>query len=127
MNCESARPLINALIDDQIESADRIAVEEHLSVCAECQAAADDLRKVNASLSGAFSLERDAALAVAENVIAALPMEELSSAELDSAPASGDEFVREVRRADWRSLALAGDWVCSRACHLSSEVARAET
>lgn len=102
MNCESARPLINALIDDQIEEADRVAAEEHLSVCAECQTVADELRQVNESLSEVFSSRRNAAKLVVEKVIAALPAEEMPNAN-----SPNDRMVREVRRTDWRSLALA--------------------
>lgn len=96
MNCESALPLINAMIDREIEDGDRIALDAHLSSCADCQAAADALRITDANLTRALQSGRDSARSIVDSVT--------SSLETDIATS---QAVTEVRAVDWRSLALA--------------------
>ena len=102
MNCEVAHPLINALVDGEINDADRVLVEEHLSSCAECQSVAESMRLVDASLTEAFAPERDAARQIADRVTA---MVEANVATVR--PAVDDCSRAEARRVDWKSLVLA--------------------
>ena len=37
MNCDAARPLLNLLVDDALDNADTVLVQEHLSNCLHCQ------------------------------------------------------------------------------------------
>jgi anti-sigma factor (TIGR02949 family) len=46
MNCEQARPLVDAYVDDELNAADRAAVEEHLRACNNCSQAWQNLQSV---------------------------------------------------------------------------------
>ena len=102
MNCEVAHPLINAMVDGEINDAHRADLEEHLSSCAECRSVVDSLRLVDASLTQAFEPGRDAARQIADRVTAALDANVATvSQEVEDRPT----VVR--RGVDWKTLILA--------------------
>jgi anti-sigma factor RsiW len=102
MNCEVAYPLINVLVDGEIDGADRAVLEEHLSSCAECQSVIDSLRLVDASLTRAFVPERDAARQIADRVTATLDANVATFS-----PTFEDRPLAELRRVGWKTLVLA--------------------
>jgi hypothetical protein len=79
MNCQAAGELLSGWIDGQLPADDTLALEAHLSVCAECRSLAEGLRIQDAELRRAFQPERQAAQQVASRVLLAL--------EQDSRPA----------------------------------------
>lgn len=102
MKCEDAHLLINALVDEEIAEADRTALEEHFSTCSECQGMSEAIRLADEELMQAFVPGRDAAQKIADNVIGLLDAgPEAASVE------SEVHAPRVIRRADWRSVALA--------------------
>ncbi|MAE68087.1 MAG: hypothetical protein CMJ18_27885 [Phycisphaeraceae bacterium] len=50
MNCNQAQPLLALLIFDEIDDADRVAVEGHLETCGRCREQLDDLRNTSTLL-----------------------------------------------------------------------------
>jgi hypothetical protein len=72
MNCHAAGELLNGWIDGQLPADDASALEDHLSVCAECRSLAEGLRIQDAELRRAFQPRRQAAQQVASRVLAAL-------------------------------------------------------
>ena len=102
MNCEVAYPLINAMVDGEINDAHRADLEEHLSACAECRSIADSLRLVDASLTQAFEPGRDAAMQIADRVTAGL------DANVATVSQEVEDRSTVVRRGvDWKTLILA--------------------
>lgn len=102
MNCEDAHLLINALVDGEISEADHSAIEDHFSACSECQATSEAIRLADEELARAFEPGRNAVQNIADNVICSL------EAEPEATSIESDVYTtRVIRRADWRSVALA--------------------
>src|SRR5436305_13911504 len=70
MNCDQARDLVSARLDEKVPSSEHMPLDAHLQECASCRARADAFRHQDTELRRAFLPRRQAALAVAERVIA---------------------------------------------------------
>ncbi|MEZ5319899.1 MAG: anti-sigma factor [Vicinamibacterales bacterium] len=46
MTCEDARPLVSALVDDELPGADAAAVRAHVETCAGCRGLLQDLQRI---------------------------------------------------------------------------------
>ncbi len=46
MNCKEIKPLLSLYLDEQLDDADKIKVEEHLKSCADCSAYYNQLQKI---------------------------------------------------------------------------------
>ena len=69
MNCEQANNLLSARIDGEISPSDSLALDEHLTQCADCRSLADALATQDASLTRAFAPRREAAIQIAHQTI----------------------------------------------------------
>lgn len=72
MDCEQVIQLISAELDGEIPPDDRPALEAHLAGCESCRATTQALRLQDATLRRTFAPRREAAIAVADRVIAQL-------------------------------------------------------
>lgn len=50
LDCETARPLLEAFVDDELPMEDQVAVESHLRWCPTCLACVEDLRLIGTSI-----------------------------------------------------------------------------
>ena len=75
MNCQAAGELLSGWIDGQLSAHEALALESHLSECADCRLLADGLRAQDAELRRAFQPQRQAAQEVASRVLLALDQE----------------------------------------------------
>ncbi len=96
MDCTEVHNLISADIDREIDANDRMALEAHLSTCAECRATSESLRVQDADLVHAFQPRRDAAARITEGVIDSLRREQTVHA-----------HPRRTAASQWLSLILA--------------------
>lgn len=98
MNCNEARPLVDASVDRELSAADEWRVREHLSGCAQCRRAADDAQAISRVIRTAPYHRAPAGLAA--RIVAALPA-------TDAAPAtSAPSRARDSAWRDW----LRGWW-----------------
>lgn len=71
MNCNEARPLVDASVDRELSAADEWRVREHLAGCAECRRAAADAQAISRMIRSAPYHRAPAGLAA--RIAAALP------------------------------------------------------
>jgi anti-sigma factor RsiW len=71
MNCNEARPLVDASVDRELSAADELRVREHLSGCEQCRRAADDAQAISRMTRSASYYRAPAGLAA--RIVAALP------------------------------------------------------
>ncbi|HTH75732.1 MAG TPA: zf-HC2 domain-containing protein [Trinickia sp.] len=71
MDCNEARPLLDARIDNELSAADARRIEQHLATCAECRREAQALRVVSEATRSADYFRAPEALRA--RLIAALP------------------------------------------------------
>jgi anti-sigma factor RsiW len=71
MNCNEARPLVDASVDRELSAADELRVREHLSGCEQCRRAADDAQAISRTIRSASYYRAPADLAA--RIVAALP------------------------------------------------------
>ena len=69
MDCQQALNELGRLIDGELPSDERLALETHLLGCGDCRAACDGLRVSDAELLRAFMPRREAATLLADRVI----------------------------------------------------------
>jgi hypothetical protein len=50
LGCDTARAMLEAFVDDELDMADQVAVESHLRWCRTCAARVEDLRLIGASV-----------------------------------------------------------------------------
>ncbi len=55
MNCDEAKPLLNAYLDRQLDAANTLAIEKHLSRCPGCQAIYDEQITLRQSIRDALT------------------------------------------------------------------------
>jgi ferric-dicitrate binding protein FerR (iron transport regulator) len=72
MDCEQVLDLISAQIDRELLPGQQALLDAHLEQCPECRSAADEFQAQDAALRRTFAPRRQAALAVAERVVAQL-------------------------------------------------------
>src|SRR5262245_4895389 len=73
MDCERSLILLVADMDQEIQAEERTLLDEHLTACVDCRAAAAAFRLQDAELRRAFAPRRRAVKALASRVIAQLP------------------------------------------------------
>lgn len=71
MDCNEARPLLDARIDNELSAADARRIEQHLATCAECRREAQTLRVVSEATRSADYFRAPDALRA--RLVAALP------------------------------------------------------
>ncbi len=54
MECEEVRDLLYLYVTQELEEAERSAVESHLENCADCRSARDEHKKLAGGLGGLF-------------------------------------------------------------------------
>lgn len=81
MNCHRAGEMLSGWIDGQLPAEEAVALEAHLSICAECRSLADGLRVQDAELRRAFLPRRQAASQVASQVLETLDRESRTAAQ----------------------------------------------
>ncbi|QNB11515.1 anti-sigma factor family protein [Paraburkholderia tropica] len=101
MNCDEARPLLDASVDRELSAADEWRVREHLNSCAPCREAADTAQAISRAVRVAPYHRAPSGLAA--RIVAALPPLEAASSE--PAPLRGDDGVRTERAAQSPSAA----------------------
>ncbi|CAB3779553.1 hypothetical protein LMG28688_00871 [Paraburkholderia caffeinitolerans] len=96
MNCDEARPLVDASVDRELSAADEWRVREHLAGCAQCRSAAANVEAIS-RLTRTAPYHR-APEGLAARIVAALPPAQSPSMTLDSvqgsAPARTDAWRR---------------------------------
>ncbi|MDR2903797.1 MAG: zf-HC2 domain-containing protein, partial [Clostridiales bacterium] len=55
--CEKYEEMLSFYIDNELSEADKAALETHLSSCADCRAAHEDLREMLGALNGLEELD----------------------------------------------------------------------
>lgn len=93
MNCDEARPLLDASVDRELSAADEWRVREHLDGCAQCREAADAAQAI--SRAARVAPYHRAPSGLAARIVAALPPLEAASPE--PAPRIPDDDVRTAR------------------------------
>jgi hypothetical protein len=73
VDCDNALNLIGARLDREMRPEEGPGLEAHLAQCPDCRAAADAFALQDAELRRAFAPRREAAVRVAERVVAQLP------------------------------------------------------
>ncbi|WP_233881661.1 anti-sigma factor family protein [Paraburkholderia flagellata] len=85
MNCNEARPLVDASVDRELSAADEWRVREHLAGCEGCRRVADDAQAISQMIRSAPYHRAPAGLAA--RIVAALPATEVASAKATPTPA----------------------------------------
>lgn len=52
MTCDEVKPLLNAGVDDEIDAADRTALDSHVETCASCAMELEELKSVRYAIRG---------------------------------------------------------------------------
>jgi anti-sigma factor RsiW len=101
MNCNEARPLVDASVDRELSAADEWRVREHLAGCAQCRRVADDAQAISRMIRSAPYHRAPAGLA--ERIVAALPATGVEPATTPPTPAAarGAGGWREWLRRAW--------------------------
>ncbi|NLP64051.1 zf-HC2 domain-containing protein [Paraburkholderia sacchari] len=102
MNCDEARPLIDASVDRELSAADEWRVREHLAGCAQCRSAAANVEAIS-RVTRAASYYR-APESLAARIVAALPPAQSSPTISDSV-----RYAEPARTGAWRRW-LHGWW-----------------
>lgn len=71
MDCQSARELLSASVDGQLDEEQAAGLAGHVASCADCRAELAALRALDADLARAFAPQRAAAAAVADRAVTA--------------------------------------------------------
>jgi len=102
MNCDEARPLVDASVDRELSAADEWRVREHLAGCAQCRRVAEDAQAISRVIRSVPYHRAPAGLAA--RIAAALPATDVEPETASSSPASaarGASGWREWLRS-WR-------------------------
>ncbi|SDC36913.1 zf-HC2 domain-containing protein [Paraburkholderia lycopersici] len=84
MNCNEARPLVDASVDRELSAADEWRVREHLASCAACRRAADEAQAISRMIRCAPYHRPPAGLAA--RIVASLPATEDAPAMASRSP-----------------------------------------
>jgi len=63
MNCEQAKELIHAFLDNEFTSPEQLVLEQHLRVCPDCRLAAEQFQAMMGDLTGWQSKAKNVILA----------------------------------------------------------------
>ncbi|MCP3712762.1 zf-HC2 domain-containing protein, partial [Paraburkholderia sp. CNPSo 3274] len=85
MNCNEARPLVDASVDRELSAADEWRVREHLAGCEPCRRVAADVQAISQIIRSAPYHRAPAGLA--ERIVAALPAMDAAPAQATPSPA----------------------------------------
>lgn len=85
MNCNEARPLVDASVDRELSAADEWRVREHLAGCEQCRRVADDAQAISQMIRSAPYHRAPAGLAA--RIVAALPATDVAAAKAAPSPA----------------------------------------
>lgn len=95
MDCNEARPLLDARIDNELSAADARRIEQHLATCAECRREAQALRVVSEVTRSAEYFRAPEALRA--RLIAALPAVEPAPEQTAGAALNATEIPAPTR------------------------------
>lgn len=100
MNCDEARPLVDASVDRELSAADEWRVREHLAGCVPC-------RRAVAQVEAIARITREAPYhrapdGLAARIVAALPSVETFDAEVVNQPPRAADRVKPARNRGWR-------------------------
>ncbi|WP_395066287.1 anti-sigma factor family protein [Paraburkholderia silvatlantica] len=84
MNCNEARPLVDASVDRELSAADEWRVREHLAGCEACRRVADDAQAISRMIRSAPYHRAPAGLAA--RIVAALPATDVPPAKATPSP-----------------------------------------
>ncbi|MCX5540270.1 zf-HC2 domain-containing protein [Paraburkholderia sp. CNPSo 3076] len=84
MNCNEARPLVDASVDRELSAADEWRVREHLAGCETCRHVADDVQAISQMIRSASYHRAPAGLAA--RIVAALPATDVPPAKAAPSP-----------------------------------------
>lgn len=84
MNCDEARPLVDASVDRELSAADELRVREHLADCAQCRREEQTVQAISKAMKSAAYYRAPEGLGA--RIAAALP----------PVVSSGGEFARET-------------------------------
>ncbi|CAD6536776.1 hypothetical protein LMG27952_03190 [Paraburkholderia hiiakae] len=101
MNCNEARPLVDASVDRELPAADEWRVREHLAGCEACRRVADDAQAISQMIRSAPYHRAPPGLAA--RIVGALPATEATPAKAtpSPAPARGSGGWRGWLRNGW--------------------------
>ncbi|MEM5311479.1 zf-HC2 domain-containing protein [Paraburkholderia sp. JHI869] len=113
MNCNEARPLVDASVDRELSAADEWRVREHLSGCEQCRRVADDAQAISQMIRSAPYHRAPAGLAA--RIVAALPATDAAPARATPSPAPARGWRAWVRNwwpgnGDARGGVSGGGW-----------------
>ena len=74
MHCEEARPLVSALVDNELSDDEELIVSEHIESCPGCACLADDYRQIGQRLARGY---RHAPAGFTEKILASIKREKL--------------------------------------------------
>jgi anti-sigma factor RsiW len=105
MNCNEARPLVDASVDRELSAADEWRMREHLAGCVQCRRAADDAQAISRMIRSAPYHRAPAGLAA--RIVAALPatVVEPATASPSRSPARASGGWRDWVRSWWPASA----------------------
>ena len=72
MNCASITPLLDAWLDRELSSEVRSQVDQHLSICPQCQSAIEELRRLDQQLRDELPPSSDEVKRLIDSTLAAL-------------------------------------------------------
>ncbi|WP_322094213.1 anti-sigma factor family protein [Paraburkholderia bannensis] len=98
MNCDEARPLVDASVDRELSAADEWRVREHLAGCVPC-------RRAVAQVEAVSRITRQAPYHRAPEGLAARIVAALPPAEAPDVAATAPQRIEPARRGTWR------DWL----------------
>ncbi|WP_322033038.1 anti-sigma factor family protein [Paraburkholderia sp. J76] len=100
MNCNEARPLVDASVDRELSAADEWRVREHLAGCEACRRVADDAQAISRAIRAAPYHRAPAGLEA--RIVAALPATGTAAAKATPSPARESSGWRHWVRNVWR-------------------------
>ncbi|GAB7525271.1 anti-sigma factor family protein [Paraburkholderia sp. 2C] len=99
MDCNDARPLIDANVDRELSPPDAHALQQHIDACAACQRETDAVRALSAAVRNAAQYHR-APQALRARIIGALPATQVAPQRDETSRAAAERNSGEERRGD---------------------------
>jgi anti-sigma factor (TIGR02949 family) len=99
MDCNDARPLIDANVDRELSPPDAHALQQHIDGCAACQRETDAIRALSAAVRSAAQYHR-APQALRARIIGALPATQVAQPRDETSRAAAERNIGEPRRGD---------------------------
>jgi anti-sigma factor (TIGR02949 family) len=101
MDCNDARPLIDANVDRELPPPDSYALQQHIDGCAACQRESDAVRALSAAVRNAAQYHR-APQALRARIIGALPATQVAAQREETSRSAAERNLGDQWRGDGR-------------------------